>query len=123
MRIANLPLGSQISKTRVTVSLQSSRKTALLLFFLFKECGPLSCCVCVFAVAALYVLLSVLLLPIFWMRAALLGVALNTYKNEKESFLKGPAKAQIKAYYWNMFEDIFAEALNVVWLLCLGMSV
>ena len=108
MRIANLPLGSQISKTRVTVSLQSSRKTALLLFFLFKECGPLSCCVCVFAVAALYVLLSVLLLPIFWMRAG---------------FLKGPAKAQFKAYYWNMLEDIFAEALNVVWLLCLGMSV
>jgi hypothetical protein len=108
MRIANLPLGSQISKTRGTLSLHSSRKTALLLFFLFKEGGPLVFVVGACTVAALSVILSVLLAPIFRTVAG---------------FRKGPAKTQFKAYYWNTFEEFLAEVLHVIWPLCMGMSV
>jgi hypothetical protein len=109
LRIANLPLGQYISKSRGgSPSLQASRKTALLLFFLFKEGGPLVCAVGAFALAILSAIVALLLAPITRIYA---------------SFMKGPAKAHFIAYMWNLFEDVVAEALNVVWPLCMGMSV
>jgi hypothetical protein len=109
LRIANLQLGHYISKTRATVpSLQASRKTALLLFFLFKEGGPLVAAVGALVLAGFSAILALVLAPITRIIA---------------SFQRGPAKAQFIASMWNLFEDSVAEALNVIWPMSVGMSV
>jgi len=90
-----------------TAAMGLSRKTALVVFFLFKEAGPAGAIVGAILVVAVTIVL--------WLPLGILVQVIGSCMEPHE-------RTHFKNAMWKTAEMAFTEATNTIWPLCLGMS-